>query len=409
MTISFFFFFPWQLIIRSSNAHVPTAQFSGCNEDGTYLIDPDDHYISSDRLRVIDYDGLDGLSYFWDIVLKAVLPSVGLQAIELLNALHFYFAPRIKSKDRDDIRQQHVQKCLIYLDRALKSDQNEDKNKIIVKHMIMLLKQFLESFVTNNTNHLHNISGNDSNDNESKDNKLFIDIEILPDKEFRTKKYIETMKLTETFGNLRKKILVKLFPLNSGLILEHLIIKWNDKYTITMEEHDRFRLSKLDWNQSRILEIKRIRYAFTRYFWLVPQSQQPIDDSYGYPIDILSENNSNNNSTTNNNNEIKMSGFKKVNALQIFSSDENIYNQLFPLLQRQGIGPAVWDILNLLPPSHIRVRRIIDLGFENKFIPKRWNDIFDLKKPYQLLYYLQILCSIFTGEEWKNNILLVIE
>ena len=57
-----------------------------------------------------------------------------------------------------------------------------------------------------------------------------------------------------------------------------------------------------------------------------------------------------------------MSGFKRVSALQIFSQDENIYNQLFPLLQRPQIGPAVWDILNLLPPSHIRVRRIIDLG-----------------------------------------------
>ena len=33
------------------------------------------------------------------------------------------------------------------------------------------------------------------------------------------------------------------------------MIKWNDKYTITQTEHDRFRLSKLDWSQSRILEI----------------------------------------------------------------------------------------------------------------------------------------------------------
>ena len=349
------------------------------NEDGTYLIDPDDHYISAKRLRVIDYDGLDGLTYFWDIVLKAVLPSVGLQAIELLNALHFYFAPRIKSKDRDDIRQQHVQKCLIYLDQALKSDQNKDKNRIIVKRMIMLLKQFLESFVSQL---------------EGTDNQNTIEIEIHPDKEFRVKNYIQKCKLTENFGQLRKKILNKLSELNCGLIVEHLIIKWNDKYTITQQEHDRFRLSKLDWSQSRVLEIKRVRYAFTRYFWNVPQSQQPIADAYPYPIES---------SLPIPPQQKLMSGFKRVNALQIFSQDENIYNQLFPLLQRKQIGPAVWDILNLLPPSHIRVRRIIDLGFESKFIPKRWNEIFDLKKPYQLLYYLQILCSIFSGEEWKKE------
>merc|ERR1712176_1057579 len=149
------------------------------NQDGTYLIDPDDHFISAKRLRVIDYDGLDGLTYFWDIVLKAVLPSVGLQAIELLNALHFYFAPRIKAKDRDDIRVQHVKKCLLYLAQALKADQQKDKNKIIVKRMIMLLKQFLESFVSDN--------GLDGNHN-------MIDIEIEPDKEFRTKAYVQSMK-----------------------------------------------------------------------------------------------------------------------------------------------------------------------------------------------------------------------
>jgi len=98
-----------------------------------------------------------------------------------------------------------------------------------------------------------------------------------------------------------------------------------------------------------------------------------------------------------------ISGFKRVNALQIFSQDENIYKQLFPLLQQAQIGPAVWDILNLLPPSHIRVRRVIDLGFESKFEAKQWTQLFDLQKPYQLLYYLQILCSIFSGEEWKKE------
>merc|ERR1712048_1108789 len=99
----------------------------------------------------------------------------------------------------------------------------------------MLLKQFLESFVAEN--------GMDAGHN-------MIDIEIEPDKEFRTKVYIQSMKLSDTFGALRKRILHKLQPLNSGLIIEHLIIKWNDKYTITQSEHDKFRLSKLDWSQS---------------------------------------------------------------------------------------------------------------------------------------------------------------
>ncbi len=74
------------------------------------------------------------------------------------------------------------------------------------------------------------MNSTNTSDNDSSNSSGIIDIEILPDKEFRTKKYIET---------------IKLLPLNSGLILEHLIIKWNDKYTINMEEHDRHRFNRI--------------------------------------------------------------------------------------------------------------------------------------------------------------------
>ena len=183
--------------------------------DGTYLIDPDDHYMTASRLRVIDYAGLEGKMYFWDIVLHAQLPSVGLQAIELLNALHFYFAPRIKSKEGNDHRRQHVTICLGNLKNALeglKEGKKEERNRMVVKRMIGLLKQFLSSF---------EVSGHgDSN---------MIEIEVRPDKEFRSPTYIERMKLSETFGALRKRILLKLAPLNSGLVAEHLILKWREK------------------------------------------------------------------------------------------------------------------------------------------------------------------------------------
>ena len=114
--------------------------------DGTYLIDPDHHYVDPKKLRVIDYDGLEGKYYIWDVVLKARLPHVGEDAIRLLNALHYFFAPKIKSKERDNIRVLHVQKCLFYLDEGLNGNQTKDESKIVVKRMIMLLKQFLELF-----------------------------------------------------------------------------------------------------------------------------------------------------------------------------------------------------------------------------------------------------------------------
>ena len=72
------------------------------------------------------------MSYFCDIVLHAQL-----SAVVLLNALHFYFAPHIKSKDRADIRQHYVQKCLSYLGKVLRNDQSEGKHRIVVKRRIM--------------------------------------------------------------------------------------------------------------------------------------------------------------------------------------------------------------------------------------------------------------------------------
>ena len=51
--------------------------------------------------------------------------------------LYFYVAPRINSKDRADIwQQQHVQKCLGYLDKELRNDQSEDKHRIVEKRFI---------------------------------------------------------------------------------------------------------------------------------------------------------------------------------------------------------------------------------------------------------------------------------
>ena len=161
--------------------------------DGTYLIDPDHHYVDPKKLRVIDYDGLEGKYYFWDVVLKARLPHVGEDAIRLLNALHYFFAPRIKSKKRDDIRILHVQKCLFYLDKGLNGDQAKDESRIVVKRMIMLLKQFLESFLQGEY-----------------DKTNYVDLEINPDKEFRVQKYTIRCKLTETFGSLRNKIYQRL-------------------------------------------------------------------------------------------------------------------------------------------------------------------------------------------------------
>ena len=57
----------------------------------------------------------------------------------------------------------------------------------------------------------------------------------------------------------------------------------------------------------------------------------------------------------------------------MLAQDENIYDQLFQLLQQQEIGQAVWDILNLLPPSSLRVlttnpkwKEITENLFENQ-------------------------------------------
>ena len=74
-----------------------------------------------------DYAVLDGMSYFWDIVLNAQLSAI---------VLHFYFAPRIKSKDRADIRQQRVQQCLCYLGKALRNNQSEGKHRIAVNRFM---------------------------------------------------------------------------------------------------------------------------------------------------------------------------------------------------------------------------------------------------------------------------------
>ena len=37
--------------------------------------------------------------------------------------------------------------------------------------------------------------------------------------------------------------------------------------------------------------------------------------------------------------------------------------------------------------------------FSNIICTKHWSQLFDIKKPYQLLYYSQILCGIFSGCE----------
>ena len=336
--------------------------------DSTNSIDPDHHYVDPKKLQVIDYDGLDGKDYFWDVVLKTQLPHVGEDAIRLLNALHYFFVSKIKSKKRDDIRVLHVQKCLFYLDKGLNGDQTKDESRIVVKRMIMLLKQFLESFLQGEY-----------------DKTNYVDLEINPDKEFRVQKYTIRCKLTETFGSLRNKIYQRLSKLNTGLQINHLIIHWNVKYTI-QPQHDKNRLSQLAWSDCNELVISRIRYEFTREFWKCPQRQQ-IADAYQYPIQSSYPTAPKRN---------LLSGFKRVKELQVFALDQNMFEQLFPLLKNPIIGPAVWDILNLLPPSQLYVERVLELGFKRENCKIRLQELFDTSHPYILLYYLQILSGILT-------------
>ena len=165
--------------------------------------------------------------------------------------------------------------------------------------------------------------------------------------------------------------------------------------------------------------MKRVRYALTRYFWMVPASQQPIADGYPYPMEGGGTSGGSNSGdigssrvrrSDRDKSERHLSGFKRVSALQMFGRDEEVYAQLFPLLQRREIGSQVWDILNLLPPSFVRVQKVIALGFERKLEHSVWDRLFDRERPYQLLYNVQILCSVLSGEEWKreyfgNNVL----
>ena len=78
--------------------------------------------------------------------------------------------------------------------------------------------------------------------------------------------------------------------------------------------------------------------------------RQPIMDSYPYPIESSFPK------------PVKrklMSGFKRVKSLSVFSTNKSAFDQLFPLLQNPSVGPAVWDILNLLPPARDRVARVL--------------------------------------------------
>ncbi|ETO14422.1 hypothetical protein RFI_22944 [Reticulomyxa filosa] len=241
------------------------------NEDGSsYLIDPDDHYVDPKLLHIVDYQQLEGRNYFWlayihtytyayqvttvktkhaierDVVLRARLPIVGNQASELLNALHFNFTVRLKSKEQFEIRQAHVQRCLGFLTQGLATEKQSEDRRIVVKRMIRLLKSFLECFV------------------QKEDTKQTVELEIRPHKFFRLANYKLVVRINDSFGNLRKTIFNRLHNIHNGLVESEMIIRWN-KFIIG-SNNDNVRLVNFEWNKSNVLDVSRTEYSLVRDF-----------------------------------------------------------------------------------------------------------------------------------------------
>ncbi|ETO20511.1 hypothetical protein RFI_16705, partial [Reticulomyxa filosa] len=215
-------------------------------DDSNYLVNPDDHYVDPKMLRVTDYKILEGVPYFWEVVLKARLPKVGAQASELLNALHFNFTSNLRPKEQSDIRSEYVRKCLKHLSNALVTKKEQEDAPMVVKRMIRLLRSFLEGFVT-----------------IKKESDDTVDVEVKPNKFFRLASYKLTLVMNETLSHLYKTIHRRLQKIHNGILLQDIIIKWNKDVTLLCNQTP---ISQIDWRKSRVLEVLRFEQTFVRNF-----------------------------------------------------------------------------------------------------------------------------------------------
>ncbi|ETO26056.1 hypothetical protein RFI_11081, partial [Reticulomyxa filosa] len=150
-----------------------------------YLIHPDQHYVHPKSLQVVDYSELEGIPYFWRLVREAHSTVVGNQASELLNALHFNFSSRSRSKS--EIRRNYVRKCLDYLSEDLTKRKESEGTSMRVERVIRLLRSFLEGFIA------------EKNIGNAED---VVELEIKPHKFFRLASYNITVAKTQTLRNL---------------------------------------------------------------------------------------------------------------------------------------------------------------------------------------------------------------
>ncbi|ETO37056.1 Ubiquitin carboxyl-terminal hydrolase family protein [Reticulomyxa filosa] len=364
---------PTQSARETLGQYVVSMDSDLSNEDGsTYLIDPDDHFIDPTIVSVVDYQHLEGRNFLWEVVLKARLSNVGNQATELLNALHYTFPVIMKPKEQFDIRQAYVRRCLIYLMQGLAIDKS-DEGRIIVKRMVRLLKSFLECFL------------------DEDETKNTIEIEIKPHKFFRLASYKINIRRNDTFGTLRKMIFDRLFQIHNGLVESDMVIRWNTQ--IITSNYDTSRLTQLDWSKGTTLDILRNEHSLVRNF---PKSimNQPISQGYIHPIES---------SYPQPPQHPKLVGFKNIAVLRPFNKEQAAFDQLFPLLKNAKVAPVVWEILELLPPSFSRVQSVLNLVVQGTLDPKQFIQLFDFKDPYRMLYYLQILSAIVSGEEYREE------
>ncbi|ETO20512.1 hypothetical protein RFI_16706, partial [Reticulomyxa filosa] len=101
----------------------------------------------------------------------------------------------------------------------------------------------------------------------------------------------------------------------------------------------------------------------------------------------------------------KLTGFKNVTELRDFHKDQVAFDRLFPLLKNPKVAPIVWDILELLPPSYNHVQRVLNLVTQGNLDPSQFFQLFTVKDPYQMLYYLQILSAVILGMEYHSEYL----
>lgn len=297
---------------------------------------------------------LIGMDKLWSIALEARDPTVGKQAIALLNNMHKNLAEHLKPYIGQQ-REEYIKTCMNHLSEASK---DYASNELKTHRCLNLLKTFLDEFEPK-TGANHGAA--------SKGAPLTLKMNFMGGNHFELEVFSNDL-VKQLKAEVSKKI-------NTPVTLFRLITAGRE---LTEDEVT--------------LQAARITSGQTIVVMKRPSAKPQPESSSSQPSAQISDN--------------------EITPSKILSKQE-YFNQLFDLLNLAPIAQQVWDLLMLLPTNQKLFQAMYALDGIEPSNPN-WNFLLSTNSTFKLYYSLQIVDSFLEKRlesenldtsKWRQNFL----